>query len=506
MSHSLEADYEQAFLFPPCLEDWISSEHPARFIRAFVSQALADGLALDWGSSDLRGQPHYGAGLLLSVWLYGYFRRIRSTRRLEEACGNDVGMIWLCGNRVPDHNTLWRFFSCNGQALRAVFKQTVRVALKTDMVGFALHALDGTKVQAHVANRSGYHRKALEAALARLDETAAAIEAAVVEAETAEASRPAAVLPERMQTAEGLRDAIKEALNELDAAEREHLNPNDPDAQVMKCSDRNMNTFAYNTQVVVDEQSRLIVAERTTQEQNDARLLAEMVCQVEEECGQAAATTVADAGYAAITPLHDANRAGHHVLVNLPGHLKPDPKDPLKASNFRFEPTRNIVVCPLGEELQFTHTRWHNGKQRRVHAYRCRNKECPLRNQCSKDPKGRKIELFDHHEALQRQRDAHTSPNARNLLAKRRYIVEPIFAWIKQHLGFRRFTVTRLKNVQAQWSLLCTTYNLNRLYTLWKKSKPTQPKALSAINDTNTRHPNVNDKKSYIFQTLKQAH
>ena len=36
MSYQIKANYEQDFLFPPSLEDWISKNHPGRFIRAFM--------------------------------------------------------------------------------------------------------------------------------------------------------------------------------------------------------------------------------------------------------------------------------------------------------------------------------------------------------------------------------------------------------------------------------------------------------------------------------------
>jgi transposase len=488
MSRCIEADYDQVYMFPPCLEDWIPPDHPARFIRAFVLEALSNGVELDWGSQSLEGHPHYSPRLLLGVWLYGYFQRILSTRRLEAACRNDVGMIWLCGNRAPDHNTLWRFFRRNRKALRSVFKQTVRVAVKAELVGFVLHALDGTKVQAHVANRSGHHRKALEAALLDLDEKVAAIEAAIAEAQARDGEEWETALPERLQSAQDMRETIQKALGELDAEQTDHLHPHDRDAKVMKCADRNMNTFGYNNQAVVDEKSRLIVAERATQEATDLRLLAEMVQQVEDECGQAASTTVADAGYAASTPLHQAQQAGHPVLVNLPKPLQRDPKEPFKAANFNFDPERNVVVCPLGQDLEYTHTRWHAGKGQYLRAYRCRNKDCPLRAQCSKDRKGRKIELVEHYEALQAQRDAHSGPGARQTLAKRRYVVEPVFAWIKQHLGFRRCTVNGIHGAQAQWSLACATYNLNRLYALWKNGGLHRPQTPQRISNP---HPTI---------------
>ena len=45
--------------------------------------------------------------------------------------------------------------------------------------------------------------------------------------------------------------------------------------------------------------------------------------------------------------------------------------------------------------------------------------------------------------------------------------VGPVFGWIKQGMGFRRWTVMGLANVQAQWSLLCLTVNLKKLLPHW---------------------------------------
>jgi transposase len=89
-------------------------------------------------SSD--GRPSYAVSLLLKVWLYGTFEHIGSSRTLERRCKRDLGLLWLTGMHYPDHNTLWRFFRDNREAIKTLFKQSVAVALKNDMIGMVYHA------------------------------------------------------------------------------------------------------------------------------------------------------------------------------------------------------------------------------------------------------------------------------------------------------------------------------------------------------------------------------
>jgi hypothetical protein len=50
---------------------------------------------------------------------------------------------------------------------------------------------------------------------------------------------------------------------------------------------------------------------------------------------------------------------------------------------------------------------------------------------------------------------------------ERKAIVEPVFARVKQAMGFRRWTVRRLENVRTQWALLCAVLNLIKMYQHW---------------------------------------
>ncbi len=48
----------------------------------------------------------------------------------------------------------------------------------------------------------------------------------------------------------------------------------------------------------------------------------------------------------------------------------------------------------------------------------------------------------------------------------RKQTVEPVFGIIKEVLGFRRFTLRGREKVSLEWTLVCVSYNLKRMFTL----------------------------------------
>jgi len=175
MSYEKKPDRSQVFLLPPSLDDWVPEDHPARFIDAFVESLDLPALGFEVGHAPT-GRPRYSAQLLLSVYIYCYFDRIRSLRRMERACLENVALMWLTGNERPDHNTLWRFFGDNKKAIRKVLKQSVKVAVDANLVGMVLHAVDGTKIEAQASSKTAYYRKQQDEALKRVDFSIAEME------------------------------------------------------------------------------------------------------------------------------------------------------------------------------------------------------------------------------------------------------------------------------------------------------------------------------------------
>ncbi len=463
MSQEIRANYEQVDLLPQSLEDWVARDHPARFIREFVDALDLVELGFRERKSE-EGRPPYANDLLLKVWLYGYLGRIRATRELERACREHLSLLWLTGRHAPDHNTLWRFWAANRRALRAVFRAGVGVAAEQGLVGLICHAVDGTKIRAVGSRRTVEHRKDLEKLLARVEASIAEMEAAVEAGEkTAEGEYR---LPESLQEAEKLRQAIRASLGKMQEAQRDHLHPQEPEARLMPCEGRK--DPAYNAQAVADAQAGIIVAQAAVNAESDHQQLVPMLEEVRANVGVVAQETLGDGGYATAEQLGEAQARGYEVLVAPGSETGGEKRGEYDASQFEYDSARDEVICPQGQRLKFEGMK-NKGRQRPVaRSYHCEHyAQCPVRALCSRRRDGRRIELSPQRAAVMRQREKRRDPAKQALLRQRKAIIEPVFATIKQAMGFRRWTVRGLENVRTQWALLCAAFNLKKMHKDW---------------------------------------
>jgi transposase len=467
MSREIRADYDQLLMFPPAVDDWIGSDHPARFVRDFVDSLDLESLGFRVRESAI-GRPHYGASLLLKVWLYGYLNSTRSSRKLERGCREQMGLIWLTGMRAPDHNTLWRFWLDNKKSLRQVFRQSVRIALNADLLGLVVHAVDGTKIMACSSHRAVWHKSDLEKLLNKLDESISDVICQVERAQRKEVGEFR--LPESLQDHEERKRFIREAIQKLDEEDTKHLHPGESDARLMK-NGRTIE-LSYNAQAVADQKTGMIVASDVVNNEDDSAQLVRMLDQVSDNLGNTAQENLADGSYGSALQIHLAEKAGHAVLTS-PGATEEaegsDSDNPsYHSSRFIYDQANDRCICPRGDILPFQRTKDSRRKNHRLRIYQCRGfRQCPHRFQCSSSKRGRIIEISPYHQAVVRQRQKMRDPRNKELLSCRKAIIEPIFGWIKENLGFRRWTVRGLENVKGQWSLLCTTINLKKLYKYW---------------------------------------
>ena len=113
-------------MLPPSLDELLGAGHPARFVAEFVDALDVEGWA-EIGVDkygDPMGAPSYHPRGLLGVWLYGFMTGVRSSRKLEAACRDQIPYLWLTGCQRPDHVTLWRFYHAHRDGMRKLLKRT----------------------------------------------------------------------------------------------------------------------------------------------------------------------------------------------------------------------------------------------------------------------------------------------------------------------------------------------------------------------------------------------
>jgi transposase len=372
-------------------------------------------------------------------------------------------LIWLAGLQKPDHVTLWRFFEAHKELIKNLFKQSVQVAHQAGLVGLELQAVDGTRLQAIASTHTGRSKERLTKLLAALDKEAAEATAAIEKAGVEAGSETVHLTGEALQR-DKLRQKISAELKSMEELRRDYYQPTEAEARRMKCESRNR--FAYNAQIVVDKKAGIITAQKVINHENDEGQLVPMIDESQENIGQKTAVTVADGGYGSGHDLLQAKEAGHEVLVP-PREGTPVGDNRFHAHNFVYDEQTHSVRCPEGRELDFARQTKQKGQM--VNVFRCKHVDCPVREQCSKDRHGRRIEIWLHTAAVQEQRNKLRELEGKKKYAQRREIVEKEFADIKEHGRFRRWTHWGLARVRTQWSMVCLAHNLKILYRQWKQ-------------------------------------
>ena len=417
---------EQDLLLPPSLRDWLPDDHLAYFVSDVVDALNLSAITQVYEEEE-RGYPPYHPVMMTKVLVYAYCVGIFSSRRIQRRLAEDVGFRVLAAGNEPDFRTIADFRKTHLAALTGFFEQVLDLARASGAPRLGRVALDGTKIKANASKhkamsyqRMGEKQRQLRTEVKDLLAQADAEDAA----EDAEygADRRGDELPAELQRRESRLARIREAKKVLEARAKDaavaneqaaesakpdpkaQYNFTDPESRIMKGPDGFVQ--AYNAQVAVDD-LHLIVGQAVTQACNDKQQLVPMIATITQQSGEAPAVVLADAGYCS-----DANFVA----------ISATPIDAYISTRKQSHGERP-GPCPRGP-LPATAT--------------------------PTDRMTRKVQ---------------TKAGAA-VYAARKAIVEPVFGQIKQARGFRQFLLRGLEKVQAEWSLVCTTHNILRMYRL----------------------------------------
>ena len=152
----------------PTLDSLIHPDDPVRLVDEVLSQ-------VDWSlwESEFprrKGQPPIRPQHVAAAILYGMYRGIRSSRKLEQACNYRFDFMWLVEGRHIDHTTFNKFRTKFREPLKDLFKQIGRIAMTLGLIRLGEVAFDATRIKANNSRFGTRTAKTLEEKLKALDE------------------------------------------------------------------------------------------------------------------------------------------------------------------------------------------------------------------------------------------------------------------------------------------------------------------------------------------------
>ena len=409
---------------------------------------------------ETRGQPPFDVTMMVTLLVYAYCVGVCSSRKIAAACERNLAFRAIVGKDAPDFRTISDFRKIHLAAFRPLFLEVLRLAGEMGLVKLGNISTDGTKMGAnasrHKAMSYGYMKKDIERLEKEIDELLKQAEQIDAEQDAALGSRRGDELPEELKRREDRLAKIREAKARLEAealvkadeeqkrrdeeqaqrdaegrkrrgkepapvdptpADKAQTNFTDPEAKIMKQSNKGFD-YSYNAQAVVDAEDQIIVAAEVTNQANDKQQGVPMA--------QAA--------------LDNIDAAKIERATTEDGKLVPIPNT-ADTGYFSEQAVEDLEKLGIDPHIATGRQKHHEAAVPVVEG------ECaPAMS------------------AKEKMQHKLRTPAGKLLYAARKHIVEPVFGQIKGMRGIRKFLLRGLEKVRAEWQLICLTHNLLKIW------------------------------------------
>ena len=425
---------DQSLLFPPSPRDWLPEGHLGFFIADTVAALDLQALYAPYDGDGRRNQP-FDPQMMVTVLLYAYATGTFSSRRIARKLEEDVAYRVLAAGNFPAHRTIAEFRQQHLAAFEALFVQIVQIAREAGVVKLGALAVDGSKVKASASKHKAMSYGRMRTEEQRLREEIAALttQAAAVDATEDAAHGPDVrgdELPAELQRREERLATIAAAKARLEARQAEE------DRQKGRTPDdgrkgRGHKPFARDFGVPPDDaqenftdpESRIMKTSSGFDQCYNGQIAVDETTPIIVATG----LTNCAADNAELLPLLD------HAETTLGGA----PTNVLADAGYRGEVTFQTLEA------------------RGITAYISLGHEV----RPAKPPN-------PTHVATQRMAARLASDTGRARYRRRKAIVEPVLGWIKEALGFRRFSLRGLAKARGEWTVICLAVNLKRFHRI----------------------------------------
>ena len=429
-------DPDQQLLLPEDLKEWVPAGHLAHHVSDLVDALDLGAFYARYEGDGRRNRP-YDPRMVVKVLVYGYATGVFSSRKLARRLEEDVAFRMLAAGNFPKHRTLCDFRKTHLDAFGALFAEVVRLARELGFAGLGRVAVDGTKVRANASKRKAMSYGRMRGEEARLKREIAEL---LAEAEAADAEEDERYgedvrgdeLPEELKRREDRLAAIRAAKARLEEAARER-----DDARGRKPEWTRNPKGGAPYKLEYGEPEAKAQSNFTDPESRIMKTSTEGY----QQCYNAQAAVDGESqlvvGTAVTAGASDQGRLVEMVDV-VDGVLGETPGEVLADAGYCGE-----------EELAELEARGIDG-------YVALGREG--KGGAKSDP--------EKYPAKARMAEKLATPEGRAVYAKRKWIAEAPIGWIKEAMGFRRFSLRGLEKVRGEWDLVCLALNVRRLHVL----------------------------------------
>jgi len=452
-------------------------------------------------NNDETGAAAIHPKILLKVILVAYSKGMLSSRQIERACQENIIFIALSYGYAPDHSTIAAFISSMQSEIQTIFSNILLVCEEMGLLGGTHFSLDGVKLSANVSKEWSGTFDELKRKRDKLQE-----KLQQVIAEHAQADQLPEVEVERQKKRQRRFQLQVERLNEFLqtqepklGSEGKEIQSNVIDNESVKMPTSHGVLQGYNAQALVDSKHQIILAAEAfaSQDQENLKPMLDgakknVAAIGKDETYFQGKQLTADSNYHSYEALvvcqdekvdayipdiefrkRDPRFADQQRFKDgVHGRQRADAKPRLfSASDFSFDASRQVYLCPHGKELR-CHARNQPNRYRTYDVYHARVEDCaacPLRTRClSKSTASRRylsIQVETQPPNLIDEMKAKIdSEEGKKIYARRLGIVEPVFANICVQKHMNRFTVRTKRKVDVQWRLFVLVHNIGKIH------------------------------------------
>lgn len=282
---------EQLVLFPDRLDSMVSEDNEVRVIDAFVEGLDLIELGIENKNRKKVGAPGYNPKDMLKLYLYGYMKKIRSSRKLMELTKINVEVMWLIRRIEPDFRCISDFRKDNIEALKKVFFEFNLVCKDANILSIAKTSQDGTKIRAVNAKDRNFTLNKLDDRLKYIKEEIDELLEDLAKTEE----------EERQERLIRLTDLTKRKLEyesykkELEQKGESQKSLTDKDAKLMK--NNGAYNVCFNTQVQVDTKSHMVSNYEVTDKPADFGSMKSLIKESEDVYNSKININITDNGY-----------------------------------------------------------------------------------------------------------------------------------------------------------------------------------------------------------------